>query len=86
MFHTCRHTCASRLAEAGSTYMEVCDWMGWSYNSPVAKRYIHFFPKTKINMAKKLDELKARLKVVSGGMKSSKIKMCTGCAIIVHQG
>ena len=30
IFHTCRHTCASRLAEAGATYMEVCDWMGWS--------------------------------------------------------
>ncbi len=76
VFHTCRHTCASRLAEAGSTYMEVCDWMGWSYNSPVAKRYIHFFPKTKINMAKKLDDLhKARLKVINGGiMKVSKVK------------
>lgn len=67
VFHTCRHTCASRLAEAGSSFMEVCDWMGWSPNSPVAKRYIHFFPKAKINMAKKLDNLRSNLKVVSGG-------------------
>jgi len=68
VFHTCRHTCASRLAEAGSTFMEVCDWMGWSPNSPVAKRYIHFFPKAKINMAKKLDNLiRDNLQVVSGG-------------------
>ena len=67
VFHTCRHTCASRLAEAGATYMEVCDWMGWSYNSPVAKRYIHFFPKAKINLAKKLDNLQSNLRVVSGG-------------------
>ena len=48
--------------------MEVCDWMGWSPNSPVAKRYIHFFPKAKINMAKKLDNLiRDNLQVVSGG-------------------
>ena len=67
MFHTCRHTCASRLAEAGATYMEVCDWMGWSYNSPMAKRYIHFFPKAKIDLAKKLDNLHNNLKVVNGG-------------------
>ena len=67
VFHTCRHTCASRLAEAGATFMEVCDWMGWSFNSPVARRYIHFFPKGKINMAKKLDTLRDELKVVSGG-------------------
>ena len=67
VFHTCRHTCASRLAEAGATFMEVCDWMGWSFNSPVARRYIHFFPKGKIKMAKKLDNLRDELKVVSGG-------------------
>ena len=68
IFHTCRHTCASRLAEAGATYMEVCDWMGWSYNSPMAKRYIHFFPKAKIDLAKKLDKLHDdRLKLVVGG-------------------
>ena len=70
VFHTCRHTCASRLAEAGCTYMEVCDWMGWSYNSPVAKRYIHFFPKVKVDMAKKLDKLamenRENFKVISG--------------------
>jgi len=48
--------------------MEVCDWMGWSYNSPVAKRYVHFFPKAKINLAKKLDNLQkhVNLKLVSG--------------------
>ena len=70
VFHTCRHTCASRLAEAGCTYMEVCDWMGWSYNSPVAKRYIHFFPKVKVDMAKKLDKLatenRENFRVISG--------------------
>jgi hypothetical protein len=41
--------------------------MGWSFNSPVARRYVHFFPKGKINMAKKLDTLRDELKVVSGG-------------------
>ncbi len=70
IFHTCRHTCASRLAEAGATFMEVCDWMGWSFNSPVARRYIHFFPKAKIKMAQKLDNLRDELKVVSGGKSS----------------
>jgi len=74
VFHTCRHTCASRLAEAGNTFMEVCDWMGWSPNSPVAKRYIHFFPKVKIKMAKKLDDLRrdrVDLKVINGSMETN---------------
>ena len=71
VMHVCRHTCASRLASSGSLYTEVCDWMGWSQNSPTARRYLHFFPKTKIGMAKKLDAYNAEetleLSVVSGG-------------------
>ena len=69
MFHTCRHTCASRLAEAGATFMEVCDWMGWSLIHQLQEDTSTSFLKTKIKMAKKLDEHKRRLKVVSGGIK-----------------
>ena len=84
VFHTCRHTCASRLAEAGATFMEVCDWMGWSLIHQLLK--IHpLFPKTKIKMAKKLDNLRDELKVISGGiMKVSKVNyvhsLCNNCA------
>lgn len=57
VFHTCRHTCASRLAQAGCTLVEIAEWLGHAPNSPVTKRYLHFFPKTKINIAKRLDDL-----------------------------
>ncbi len=38
VFYTCRHTCASRLAEQGCTLIEVADWLGHAPNSPVTRR------------------------------------------------
>lgn len=70
VFHVCRHTCASRLASTGANFIQVCGWMGWSPSSPVAKRYLHFFPRDVINMANKLGtygaEDKPELSLVSG--------------------
>lgn len=58
-FYTCRHTCASRLAEhAKATIAQIADWLGHSPKSPVTRRYIHFFPKDKLNLAGKLDNYK----------------------------
>ena len=61
IFYTCRHTCASRMAEAGFTLTEVADWLGHAPNSPVTRRYIHFFPAHKINIAKKMDKFEENL-------------------------
>ena len=61
--------------------MEVCDWMGWSFNSPVARRYIHFFPKAKIKMAQKLDNPRDELKVVSVGNLVKTMHMQCICCI-----
>ena len=55
VFHTCRHTCASRMAEAGVPLAEVAAWLGHSPSSPVTARYIHFYGGKKIDVAAKLD-------------------------------
>jgi len=62
VFYTCRHTCASRLAEAGFTLTEVADWLGHAPNSPVTRRYIHFFPAHKISIASKMDVFEEKLR------------------------
>jgi len=62
VFYTCRHTCASRMAEAGFTLTEVADWLGHAPNSPVTRRYIHFFPAHKINIARKMDKFEETLR------------------------
>ena len=64
VFYTCRHTCASRMAEAGFTLTEVADWLGHAPNSPVTRRYIHFFPAHKINIARKMDKFEETLSAV----------------------
>ena len=56
IFYTCRHTCASRLAEQGCTLVEVADWLGHAPNSPVTRRYIHFFPTHKLKIVDKMNE------------------------------
>jgi|TARA_B100001964_G_scaffold131072_1_gene144844 integrase len=61
VFYTCRHTCASRMGEAGYTLTEVADWLGHAPNSPVTRRYIHFFPAHKINIARKMDKFEENL-------------------------
>jgi len=64
-FYTCRHTCASRLAtQAGATLTQISDWLGHSPKSQVTRRYIHFFPKDKVNLARKLDNYEKKLVVV----------------------
>ena len=55
VFHTCRHTCASRMAEAGIPLAEVAAWLGHSPNSPVTARYIHFYGGKKVDVAARLD-------------------------------
>jgi len=62
VFYTCRHTCASRMADAGYTLAVIADWLGHAPNSPVTRRYIHFFPKSKVNISKKMDEFEEKLK------------------------
>ena len=62
IFYTCRHTCASRMAEAGKTLVQIADWLGHAPNSPVTRRYIHFFPKQKTNMAREMDEFNKKLR------------------------
>jgi len=61
VFHTCRHTCASRMAEAGIPLAKVAEWLGHSPNSPVTARYIHFYSAGKIDIANKLDEYDEQL-------------------------
>ena len=61
VFHTCRHTCASRMAEAGIPLAKVAAWLGHSPNSPVTARYIHFYGAGKIDIAKTLDEFDTQL-------------------------
>ena len=60
-FYTCRHTCASRLAEAGKTLAQIAEWLGHSKNSPVTRRYIHFFPKDAIKIADDMDKYEEKL-------------------------
>ena len=61
VFHTCRHTCASRMAEAGVPLARVAEWLGHSPNSPVTARYIHFYSAGKIDIAEKLDKFDEQL-------------------------
>lgn len=61
VFHTCRHTCASRLAEAGVPLARVAEWLGHSPNSPVTSRYIHFYGAGKIDIAARLDKFDEEL-------------------------
>ena len=61
IFYTCRHTCASRLAEQGCTLVEVADWLGHAPNSPVTRRYIHFFPTHKLKIVDKMNEYNKKL-------------------------
>ena len=61
VFHTCRHTCASRMAEAGVPLAQVAEWLGHSPNSPVTSRYIHFYSAGKIDIANRLDEYDEQL-------------------------
>lgn len=56
VFHTCRHTCASRMAEAGIPLARVAEWLGHAPNSPVTARYIHFYSAGKIDIANQMDE------------------------------
>ena len=62
VFYTCRHTCASRLAEQGCTLVEVADWLGHAPNSPVTRRYIHFFPTHKLKIVDKMNEYNKKLR------------------------
>ena len=62
IFYTCRHTCASRLAEQGCTLVEVADWLGHAPNSPVTRRYIHFFPTHKLKIVDKMNEYNKKLR------------------------
>lgn len=61
VFYTCRHTCASRMAQAGKTLVQIANWLGHSENSPVTRKYIHFFPKDAIKIAKEMDEYEDKL-------------------------
>ena len=65
VFYTCRHTCASRMAQAGFTLVQIANWLGHSENSPVTRKYIHFFPKDSINIAKRMDEYEEELSAKS---------------------
>ena len=65
VFYTCRHTCASRLAEQGCTLVEVADWLGHAPNSPVTRRYIHFFPTHKLKIVDKMNEYNKKLRANS---------------------
>jgi integrase len=49
------------MGEAGYTLTEVADWLGHAPNSPVTRRYIHFFPAHKINIARKMDKFEENL-------------------------
>ena len=60
-FHVCRHTCASRMAEAGIPLAKVAAWLGHAPNSPVTSRYIHFYGAGKIDIAKTMDEFDTQL-------------------------
>ena len=64
-FYTCRHTCASRLAtRAGATLTQISDWLGHSAKSQVTRRYVHFYPKDKLELTDKLDNYEKKLVVV----------------------
>ena len=65
IFYTCRHTCASRMADAGKTLVQIADWLGHAPNSPVTRRYIHFLPKQKTDMAREMDEFNNKLRANS---------------------
>ena len=72
VFYTCRHTCASRMAEMGATLTQIDDWLGHAPNSPVTRRYNHFFPKQKVDLSRKMDEFNNNLRanavrIVHGG-------------------
>ena len=60
-FYTCRHTCASRLAQMGKTLVQIAEWLGHSRNSPVTRRYVHFFPKDVIQTAEDMDKFEEKL-------------------------
>ena len=60
-FYACRHTCASRLAQTGATLGDIADWLGHSAKSPVTRRYVHFFPKRKIDLARNMDNYEKKL-------------------------
>ena len=49
------------MADAGYTLAVIADWLGHAPNSPVTRRYIHFFPKSKVNISKKMDEFEEKL-------------------------
>ncbi len=60
-FYACRHTCASRLAQTGATLGDIADWLGHSAKSPVTRRYVHFFPKRKIDLARNMDNYEKKI-------------------------
>ncbi|BCS53285.1 hypothetical protein GSbR_21890 [Geobacter sp. SVR] len=52
--HACRHTCASRLLEAGRTLKEVQEWLGHT-DIKTTQRYLHTAPHAFSQMAKCLE-------------------------------
>ena len=65
VFYTCRHTCASRMAQAGFTLVQIANHLGHAHNSPTTRKYIHFFPKDAINIGKRMDEYEEELSAKS---------------------
>lgn len=66
-FHTLRHTCASRLVQAGISLQEVCQVLGHS-SIVVTERYAHLAPKNMENAINVLNNRRLPDKVRSGSV------------------
>ena len=53
--HVCRHTCASRLVQAGVSLPIVQKWLGHSHIS-TTMRYAHLYPEDLMNAVKALED------------------------------
>ena len=45
----------------GKTLVQIAEWLGHSRNSPVTRRYVHFFPKDVIQTAEDMDKFEEKL-------------------------
>ena len=60
VIHMLRHTCCTRLIEAGVDLRSVMEWMGHS-SLDITQRYAHFIPQRLDEAADKLNDLRRGL-------------------------
>lgn len=71
VFHTMRHTCASRLVQRGASIYEVREWLGHS-SVKVTERYAHFADTSLSHLTSLLDDTDS-VTLASGGHSATNV-------------